>query len=202
VIRNRTRAFSVTSGLTACGLAAAVILTGCSAGQVTQTSVQEPAVNGTTGLAGNSTSGVALRNVHLRAPQSSDYVRPGSSVDLLFVAVNESAAEADKLVSITSDVGTVSVSGNATVRPGSTLVVGTPDGQLSPLDATEGADTAEAKVALSQPISNGLTYAFTFNFQRSGSATVQVPISAGEAPRREVSGDAEAEAGADTGGHH
>jgi hypothetical protein len=202
VIRNRTRAFSVTSGLTACGLAAAVILTGCSAGQVTQTSVQEPAVNGTTGFAGTSTSGVALRNVHLRAPQSSDYVRPGNSVELLFVAVNESAAEADKLVSVTSDVGTVSVSGNSTVRPGGTLVVGTPDGQPSPLDATEGADTAEAKVALTQPVSNGLTYAFTFNFQRSGSATVQVPISAGEAPRREVSGATEAEAGSDTGGHH
>jgi copper(I)-binding protein len=202
VIRNRTRAFSVSSGLTACGLAAAVILTGCGAGQITQTSVQEPAVNGTTGLAGNSTSGVALRNVHLRAPQSSDYVQPGSSVELLFVAVNESAAEADKLVSVTSDVGTVSVSGNSTVRPGSTLVVGTPDGQLSPLNATEGADTAEAKVALTKPISNGLTYAFTFNFERSGSATVQVPISAGEAPRREVADDAEAEAGSDTGGHH
>ena len=30
----------------------------------------------------------------------------------------------------------------------------------------------------------------------------QVPISAGEAPRREVAGGAEAEAGSDTGGHH
>lgn len=200
--RNRTRAFSVTSGLTAFGLAAAVVLTGCGAGQVTQTSVQEPAVNGTSVVAGDPASGVALRNVQLRAPQSSDYVRPGSAVELLFVAVNESAAEPDKLVSITSDVGTVSLSGNSTVRPGGTLVVGTPDGQLSPLGATEGADTAEAAVALTKPISNGLTYAFTFTFQRSGSATVQVPISAGESPRRDVSGESAAEPGSDTEGHH
>ncbi len=39
----------------------------------------------------------------------------------------------------------------------------------------------EAKVALTEPISNGFTYDFTFNFERSGSVTVTVPISAGEA---------------------
>jgi hypothetical protein len=199
VNRQRSRAFAVTSGLSACGLAAAVVLTGCSAGQVSQTSVQEPAVNGTNAIAGDPVSGVALRNVHIRAPQSVDYVPSGSKADLLFVAVNESAVLPDRLVSITSDVGTVAVTGNPTLPPGGTLVIGAPDGQPSPLDASEGADTAAAGVTLSKQISNGLTYDFTFTFERSGSTTVAVPISAGEASRRDTKGAVEAEG--DTGGH-
>jgi copper(I)-binding protein len=199
VNRQRSRAFAVTSGLSACGLAVAVVLTGCSAGQVSQTAIQEPAVNGSNAVAGDPLSGVALRNVHLRAPQTVDYVRPGSKVDLLFVAVNESPANPDRLVSITSEVGTVTLTGNPTLPPGGTLVVGTPDGQPSPLDATEGADTVEAGVTLTKPISNGLTYDFTFKFERAGETTVGVPISAGEAPRRDAEGAVEAQG--DTGGH-
>jgi hypothetical protein len=199
VNRQRSRAFAVTSGLSACGLAAAVVLTGCGAGQVSQTSVQEPAVNGTNAIAGDPVSGVALRNVHLRAPQNVDYVPTGSKADLLFVAINESPVLPDRLVSITSDVGTVAVTGNPTLPPGGTLVIGAPDGQPSPLDASEGADTAAAGVTLSKQISNGLTYDFTFTFERSGSTTVAVPISAGEAPRRDTKGAVEAEG--DTGGH-
>jgi copper(I)-binding protein len=156
-------------------------LAGCSAGQVAQTAVQQPAVNGTAATVGN----IDLRNVHLRAPQTSDYIRPGADVELLFVAANGSAAAGDRLVSISSDVGTVSLVGDTKVPPGGTLVVGTPDLQPSPLDATEAADTAEAAVALAKPISNGLTYAFTFKFENAGEKTVEVPISAGEAPRRE-----------------
>ncbi len=197
--RQRSRAFAVTSGLSACGLAAAVVLTGCGAGQLSQTAVQEPAVNGTNAVAGDPVTGVALRNIHLRAPQSVDYVPSGSKADLLFVAINESPTTPDRLVSITSDIGTVAVTGNPTLPPGGTLVIGAPDGQPSPLDASEGADTAAAGVTLNKQITNGLTYDFTFTFERSGQTTVAVPISAGEAPRRDTKGAVEAEG--DTGGH-
>lgn len=197
--RQRSRAFAVTSGLSACGLAAAVVLTGCGAGQLSQTAVQEPAVNGTNAVAGDPVTGVVLRNIHLRAPQSVDYVPSGSKADLLFVAINESPTTPDRLVSITSDIGTVAVTGNPTLPPGGTLVIGAPDGQPSPLDASEGADTAAAGVTLNKQITNGLTYDFTFTFERSGQTTVAVPISAGEAPRRDTKGAVEAEG--DTGGH-
>lgn len=183
-----------------CGLTAALVLSGCSAGQISQSAGQQPAVNGTLAWVGDSTSGIALRNVHLRVDQKADYVQPGGDVELIFVAVNESTDKGDRLVSITSDVGTVAVTGDTRVAPGGTLVVGTPDGQPSALDATEGAGTAEATVALTQKISNGLTYPFTFTFERSGQKQLIVPISAGESPRRE----AQAEAGSaepDTGGH-
>jgi len=185
--------------LAACGLSAAVVLSGCSAGQISQSASQQPAVNGTLAWVGDPTSGIALRNVHLRAPQTSDYVRPGSDAELLFVAVNESAEKDDRLVSITSSIGTVRLTGNLTVPAGGTLIVGTPDGTPSALDATEGANTSEASLQLTEPISNGLNYPFTFTFERSGQKELNVPISAGETPRREAAVEAGSEA--DTGGH-
>lgn len=169
----------------ACGLAAALALSGCSAGQISQSASQQPAVNGTLTWVGDPATGIALRNVHLRAPQQSDYVRPGTGAELLFAAINESAALPDRLVSITSPIGTVNLTGDLRVPSGGTLIVGTPDGTPSPLDAAEGASTVEANVQLTQPISNGLNYPFTFTFERSGQSQVNVPISAGEAPRRE-----------------
>ncbi|MET0475681.1 MAG: hypothetical protein ABW001_13710 [Mycobacterium sp.] len=174
-------------------------MTGCSAGQIAQTATQQPAVNGTLAWVGDPTTGIALRNLHVRAPQTADYVRPGSDAELLFVAVNESAEKPDRLVSITSSIGTVNLTGDLRVPAGGTLIVGTPDGTPSALDATEGADTAEAAVQLTAPISNGLNYPFTFTFERSGQTEVVVPISAGESPRREPAVEAGGEA--DTGGH-
>ena len=193
-----TRASAV--ALAACGLTAVVALTGCSAGQISQSASQQPAVNGTLAWVGTPETGIALRNVHLRAAQASDYVQPGSDVELIFVAINESADQPDRLVSITSPIGTVTVAGDAVVPGGKTLIVGTPDGQPSELGLTEDASTAEATVALTEKISNGLNYPFTFTFERSGQREMQVPISAGEAPRREAE-SAGAGLESDTGGH-
>jgi hypothetical protein len=194
----RTRTSAATAGLAVGALAAAMALSGCSAGQVSQMATQAPAINGTAANIGD----INLRNVHLRAVQDTDYIKPGSDVELLFVAANGSDANGDKLESITSDVGTVTLTGNTVIKPGLSLVVGTPDEQPSPLDATAGDDTAEAKVTLTKDITNGLTYPFTFTFQNAGQHVVQVPISAGEAPRRD--GDVSYEQGghAEAGGEH
>jgi copper(I)-binding protein len=179
--------------LATCAVAAALAMSGCGAGQVSQTATQEPAVNGTLATVGS----IALRNIHLRAAQSSDYVQPGSDVELLFVAANSSPDVNDKLLSVSSDIGTVSLSGDTSVPSNGVLVVGEPDGQIAPLEAAEKAEAVQAKIALSKPITNGLTYKFTFTFDKAGETSVQVPISAGEQPRREAA----AKAG-DTGGHH
>jgi copper(I)-binding protein len=190
VNRFKSRSSTVTVAMAACGLAAAAALTGCSAGQISQTATQQAAVNGTAATVGS----ITLRNVHLRAPQSTDYVQPGSTAELLFVASNDSPDKADKLTSITSDFGTVALSGDTSLPATDVLVVGEPDGQIAPLQAAETADAAKAMVNLSKPITNGLTYPFTFTFQNAGPLTVAVPISAGEAPRRDTTGD--------TGSHH
>ena len=180
------------AGLAACGLAAAVALSGCGVGQVSQMATQEPAVNGTSGNVGP----ISLRNIHLRVAQAGDYVQPGRDIELLFVAVNNSPDVNDKLVSITSDIGKVTLTGDTSIPANGVLTVGAPDGQIAPLESVERAEAAKAAVALSKPITNGLTYNFTFDFEKAGETTVIVPISAGEAPRHE----APVEAG-DTGGH-
>ena len=196
--RFKSHSMAVTVALAVCGVAGAAALSACSAGQVAQTATQQAAVNGTAATVGN----IALRNVHLRAPQESDYVQPGSEVELLFVASNESPDAADKLTSITSDFGTVALTGDTALPALDVLVVGEPDGQIAALEKAETADAAKAMVAINKPITNGLTYNFTFNFEKAGQTTVAVPISAGEAPRRDTAGDASHEKGGDTGGHH
>ena len=190
--RFKSRSSAVSMALAACGLAAAG-LTGCSAGQVSQTASQQAAVNGTAATTGP----ITLRNVHLRAPQTGDYVQPGSEVELLFVASNESPDTGDRLTSITSEYGTVSLSGDTSLPASDVLIVGEPDGQIAALQQAEKSDAATAKVNINKPITNGLTYDFTFDFEKAGQTTVPVPISAGESPRRDQGGE-----GGDTGGQH
>jgi hypothetical protein len=183
--------------LAACGLATALALSGCGAGQISQTATQEPAVNGTSANIGD----ISLRNIHLRADQSADYVQPGRDVELIFAAANNSPDENDKLLSITSEFGTVTLTGDGSVPANGSLLVGVPDGQTAALESVDRADTVEATVKLTKPITNGITYDFTFNFERAGQGTVGVPISAGEAPRREEAVEAGAEEGGHGGGH-
>ena len=190
------RTSALSAGLAACALVAAFALSGCGAGQVSQTATQEPGVNGTSVNVGP----IALRNVHIRAAQTTDYVDPGHDAELLFVAINNSPDVNDKLVSISSDVGSVDLSGDTSIPANGLLSIGVPDGQTTALESAERADAATAAVSLSKPITNGLNYQFTFDFEKAGQTTVAVPISAGEQPRRDAE-VAEVQAG-DTGGHH
>ncbi|KAA0117350.1 hypothetical protein CIW51_10645 [Mycolicibacterium sp. P9-22] len=187
--RSNVRASRLAAGALIAGLA----LTGCSAGQVSQSANQEPAVNGTVENVGD----IALRNVFLRAPQTSDYVQPGTEAELIFAAANNSADVDDKLVSITSDIGTVTLTGDGEIPANGALIVGDPDGHDA-LGSVEREDNVQAQVTLTEPISNGLTYDFTFTFEHAGAATFTVPISAGEVARR----DGEPVVGGDHGGGH
>ncbi len=167
--------------LAAGGLLGAIALTGCGSGQLSQTASQVPAINGTQMAINN----VLLRNVHIQAVQTGDFLQPGHTVDLILVATNQSADFADKLVGITTEIGTVTLSGDSQVPAGGVLFVGSPDGQnQQAVDAVEAAENAKAIVALDKPITNGLTYNFTFDFEKAGSGSLKVPISAGLAPRR------------------
>ena len=79
----------------------------------------------------------------------------------------------------------MTLSGDTALPPTATLVVGEPDGQIAPLETTETAEAAKATVDINKPITNGLTYNFTFDFEKAGRTSVAVPISAGESPRRQ-----------------
>lgn len=170
--RFSNRLASASAGLAACGL----ILTGCGSGQISQVADQESGVNGMSANAKN----IALRNIHLLADQTGGFLQPGKVVPLVFVAANSSLDVDDKLVSITSDVGTVALSGAVAIPAGQALVVA-PKGQP---EAMGSATPSVAEVTLSKPITNGLSYPFTFTFEKAGSTTVPVPLSAGEGTRQ------------------
>jgi copper(I)-binding protein len=184
VNRLTNRLVAASAGLAACGL----ILTGCGAGQISQTADQESAVNGATANVAN----IALRNIHLQAVQTGAALPAGQTVQLIFVAANLSQDINDKLISISSDVGTVAVTGTTAIPAGASLIVGSADGQTE-ATAMGSAEPTKAAVTLTQPITNGLTYKFTFDFDKAGQTTVAVPIAAG---------GAEPQDGESAGGHH
>jgi copper(I)-binding protein len=100
----------------------AVVLAGCSAGQITQTSRQVTAVDGASANAGT----IAVRNAHFALPEDVKtavaYPR-GSSAPLELVIINTGGAT-DELVSVTSPIaGTGEVTGKRDVPGGRTLVV-------------------------------------------------------------------------------
>lgn len=167
--RFKTRVLAATAGLAAC----AVILTGCGAGQISQSAGQESAVNGNSANVKN----VALRNVYLQAVQTGSFLQPGRILPLLFVAANNSLENPDKLVSITSDVGTVALNGDGVLPVNGALVA---NGGGKPGEVPGTVTPPTAAVTLTQPITNGLSYKFTFNFEKAGSTTVAVPLSAPE----------------------
>ncbi len=172
--RSMTRLTAAAAGLAACGL----VLTGCSAGQISQTATQESAVNGTSANVKN----IALRNVHLQAVQTSDFLQPGTVVPLVMVASNNSLDTGDKLLGITSEVGQVALTGDAALPAGAALFfnVAPAEDTDAPAGQTPAAAPTSAQVTLSQPITNGLTYNFTFNFEKAGRTTVAVPVAAND----------------------
>jgi copper(I)-binding protein len=168
------------AALAAGAVIGAVTITGCSAGQLSQTSMQQSAVDGNAAVVQN----VALRDVHIQALQTGDYLRPGATVDLVLVAINQSPDVADKLVGVTTDIGKVTVTGDPTLPPSGVLFFGNQNGQSKNADhAIEAGDSVKATVALTKPITNGPNYDFTFAFEKAGSVSVAVPISAPDGPR-------------------
>jgi hypothetical protein len=168
------------AALAAAAVIGAATITGCSAGQLSQTAMQQSAVDGNAAAVKN----VALRNVHIQALQTGDYLRPGATVDLVLVAVNQSPDVADKLVGVTTDIGKVTVTGDPTLPPSGVLFFGNQNGQSKNADhAIEAGDSVKATIALTKPITNGPNYEFTFTFEKAGSVSVAVPISAPDGPR-------------------
>ncbi|WP_442943747.1 hypothetical protein [Nocardia sp. NBC_00508] len=107
---------------------AAIALSGCSAGQNSQTAEQVAAVNGNSADVGD----IALRNVHIVYPaEGTPYTNAkGGKAVIALSAINNSESVADELTSITTDLGTVKITpsaGKPAVRlaPQQTVVAGT-----------------------------------------------------------------------------
>ena len=77
------------------------------------------------------------------------------------------------------------MTGDPTLPPSGVLFFGDQNGQTKNADrAIEAGDAVKATIALTKPITNGPNYDFTFTFEKAGSVSVAVPISAVGATNR------------------
>jgi copper(I)-binding protein len=169
--------------------AAAISLSACSAGQITQTATQVSAVNGNYANQGD----ISLRNVHVVYPNSEEYsLEPGGTVALAFTAINESEYQAERLTKITTDkAASVTIAGepgDRIIPPQTALAAGTVDATV--VDEGEEIESKIILVTLNdigQDVYPGLTLPVTFSFERAGDITVDVPVDAGPATDRHES---------------
>ncbi|WP_067647926.1 hypothetical protein [Nocardia harenae] len=84
---------------------AALALTGCSAGQISQTADQKAAINGNHAEVGQ----LSLLNVHIVYPKETQTLQAGGSATLALSIVNNSSTVTDELTSITTDLGPVRI---------------------------------------------------------------------------------------------
>ena len=156
------------------GIGLAVVLTGCGAGQITQTDTQRSGVNGATGGVGP----IALRDVQLAAPANQQGVyAPGANAVLVATIVN-TGLTGDSLIKVTTPAATAvlidgSPSGTAPL-PGNFAIASGQD----PDDATGiGSDTQ------SPPSSTSTSPSVSASASSTPSSS-QVPSQAQLAPGR------------------
>ena len=146
--------------LVAGGLAAALLLGGCAAGQISQTADQVAAIDGANGSAGK----IGVRNVLFpTAPALTGYAA-GADVPLILQISNDGIT-ADTLTQVSSPSATSgAISGTATVPAQSLITLGTD----STVKLTLKSLTATLPYGHSIPV--------TFTFTTAGQITVNVPI--------------------------
>lgn len=146
--------------------AAAVLaaVTGCSAGQISQTANQVSTVDGAGATLGN----VSLLDVRLEYPDSGLYEQ-GDDVRLEFVAVNSAALEADSLVSVSS----TAFEGNASVNSDSGLPIELPPN--TDVSFTDDGEVVEL-IGLTEQLRPTVRVPVTFTFETAGEVTVLVPV--------------------------
>jgi periplasmic copper chaperone A len=154
-----------------CALTAALVLVGCSAGQITQTDHQLSAVDGASGAVGNT---IALRNVFIPFPPNQNGTYPaGSTVPVILTIVNQGDIP-DQLITVSSPAASqAAVLGTTQIGPGTTVTSTTAGGvPTSPLVV------GELRVALTttEPLRAGLNTPLTFQFRNAGSVTLLTPM--------------------------
>ena len=167
------RARTATLAATLLGTAA-MVLSGCSAGAVTQTDTTVSSVVGTQAQAGE----LLLRDVTLD-PGPEVVVPAGATVTLRGTLVNQALAP-DQLVAVSSPYATQIRAEGFTTIPGNsaTRIVGSEPGPVGPPSPTQVNGTMRIIFGgVTQVLHEGPTYPVTFTFARGGSVTFPVNLS-------------------------
>ena len=153
--------------------AAALVLSGCSAGAVTQTDTTVSSVSGSEGQTGQ----ILLRDMTLD-PGPVATVPAGGTITLAGTLVNQGLGD-DQLVSVSSPYfaqvrseGTSTIPGNDATR-----IVGAQPGPVGPPSPTQPTGTMRLTASgVSQVLHAGPTYQVTFTFARSGAVTLPLYV--------------------------
>ncbi|EOM75229.1 hypothetical protein DW322_02060 [Rhodococcus rhodnii] len=177
---------------------AAIALSACGSGQISQTATQVAAVNGNETEVG----ALALRNVHLVQTEPDAPTEPGGSANLAFWVTNTHPSLTDRLVSIDTDyadaveidegTGSLELSGKGSLAaypsPEDAPAADVVAQSEAESDTTNNDVTGEpvpsgiievTLTGLSEDVRPGLTFPVTFEFERAGSVTIEVPVDAG-----------------------
>ncbi|WP_033261622.1 hypothetical protein [Amycolatopsis vancoresmycina] len=173
-------------------LGAALALAGCGAGQITQTSTQQAAVNGTHAQVKN----IDLRNAAVQYPTSGPGYPAGATPALTLTIVNRDARD-DSLVSVTVEGGgQATISGSKTIVAAHSLVIGPDDAvestnEVQPTSSGAPTSSSSAPTSSSTPTGsssatnspgNNLTATATSEVPSSGpAATPTAPEKVGQA---------------------
>jgi copper(I)-binding protein len=151
--------------------AAALVLSGCSAGAVTQTDTTVSSVGGAEGQVGQ----ILLRDITLDAG-TAVVVPAGASITIAGTLVNQGLGD-DQLISVTSPYfsqvrseGDTTIPGNAATR-----MVGSRPGPVGPPSPTQPDGTMRITGSgVTQVLHAGPTYPVTFTFAKAGAVTLPV----------------------------
>lgn len=179
MIRSTSR--SVLAGL---GLVAGLALSGCAAGQVSQTAVQSPTIDGISAQVGT----MSIRNLALEYPTQGSYDK-GGDARLRMVIANDSSS-GDTLIAVRSNVSsdvtiTAAASGAAPATP--TLTAPPPSGTPTATGTASGTPTGTK-----EPDDSSVTGTATAGPSESAagsgsaSATTTAPPSASDAPPAQI----------------
>ena len=166
------------------GIAVALGTAGCSAGQISQTANQLPAVNGASVNDGS----LALRDVQIIYPadKADEVFGNGGPFQISFVISNQDPVESDTLKSIDAPMGgtvTIEADSDEKVIPANgALRAGKPVGILEPESGQSNPETKRISVKLNgtgKSVAAGLTIPLVFNFERAGAVTVHTPVDTG-----------------------
>ena len=150
----RVRALAAAAALTA-----SLLMSGCAAGQISQTADEVAAIDGANGGVGQ----IAVRNVELVGTDSGGYAK-GADASLKMMISNEGLS-ADTLADVSSPAASsVAIAGPAAVPAQSLVSVG---GRSKVTVTLKG---------LTDAIPYGHSVPVTFSFKSSGPITVNVPI--------------------------
>ncbi|WP_103351122.1 hypothetical protein [Amycolatopsis sp. CA-128772] len=131
-------------------LGAALALAGCGAGQITQTSTQQAAVNGTHAQVKN----IDLRNAAVQYPTSGPGYPAGATPALTLTIVNRDARD-DSLVSVTVEGGgQATISGSKAVVAAHSLVIG-PDAAAESTNEVQPTSSGAPTSSSAAPTSSG-----------------------------------------------